>query len=384
MVIDVKNGGKLTYLTFDGKPGKPVVKSAGGRSAPAGPPEPPLADVPADYKDPVPFAFGKGDVVAILGNGLPDRMQHDGWMETVLQSALPDQQVRFRNMSTSGDRPNVYPRSPGQISMVTYLQHVKADVVFGFFGYNESFDSKPDEFKTQLIEFVKKTRGTKPNGKSFPRIVLFSPIAHEATGNVNVPDGKAHNAQLEAYTKATEAAAKEAGVAFVDLFHPSLELFKAAKEPLTINGVHLTVEGNRQLAEVIGTALLGKPMSASASLEPLREAVVEKSSKWYHRYHASDGNDVWGSRSTLAFVDGQTNGEVLQHELSMLDVMTANRDEQIWARITGGDKKIDDSNVPKPVPVISNVGGGSKSSSAEKEGRLTYISGEEAIKYMAV
>jgi lysophospholipase L1-like esterase len=54
------------------------------------------------------------------------------------------------------------------------------------------------------------------------------------------PTGKEHNAQLEAYTKATEAAAKEAGVAFVDLFHPSLELFKAAKEPLTINGVHLT------------------------------------------------------------------------------------------------------------------------------------------------
>jgi hypothetical protein len=73
--------------------------------------------VPADYKDPMPFAFNKGDVVAILGNGLPDRMQHDGWMETVLQSALPEMNVRFRNMSTSGDRPNSYPRSGGQISM---------------------------------------------------------------------------------------------------------------------------------------------------------------------------------------------------------------------------------------------------------------------------
>ena len=75
-----------------------------------------MVEVPADYKDPMPFAFSKGDVVAILGNGLPDRMQHDGWMETVLQSALPEMQVRFRNMSTSGDRPNSYPRSPGQIS----------------------------------------------------------------------------------------------------------------------------------------------------------------------------------------------------------------------------------------------------------------------------
>ncbi len=44
-------------------------------------------DVPADYRDPTPFAFQKGDVVAILGNGLPDRIQHDGWMETLLQSS---------------------------------------------------------------------------------------------------------------------------------------------------------------------------------------------------------------------------------------------------------------------------------------------------------
>ncbi|MBE2285697.1 MAG: ThuA domain-containing protein [Prosthecobacter sp.] len=382
LTIDVKGGGKVAYLTFDGKPGKPAVKSSGGGNS--GPPEPTLVEVPADYKDTLPFAFSKGDVVAILGNGLPERMQHDGWMETVLQSALPEMQVRFRNMSTSGDRPNSYPRSPGQISMGHYLQHVKPDVVFGMFGYNESFENKPADFKAQLIEFVKKTRGTKPNGKSFPRIVLFSPIAHEDTRNPNVPDGKAHNAQLEAYTKATADAAGEAGVAFVDLFHPSLELFKAAKEPLTINGVHLTDEGNRQLAEVIAKALLGKEVSASASMEPLREAVVDKSYHWYQRYHASDGNDVWGSRSTLAFVDGQTNGVVLQHELSMLDVMTANRDERVWARINGGDKKIDDSNVPKPVEVKSNVGGGSKSSSAQKEGRLVYLDGEEAIKHMAV
>ncbi len=382
MTIDVKGGGKLAYLTFDGKPGKAAQKNSGGGAAPVKEPE--LAEVPADYKDPAPFAFGKGDVVAILGNGLPDRMQHDGWMETLLQSQLPDMQVHFRNMSTSGDRPNNYPRSSGATHMTDYLRHVKADVVFGFFGYNESYDNKPEEFQKQLVEFVKKTRGSKANGKSFPRIVLFSPIAHEDTRNVNVPDGKAHNAQLEAYTKATEAAAKEAGVAFVDLYHPSLELFKAAKEPLTINGVHLSIEGNRQLAEVIAKALIGKQVTASPSMEPLREAVMDKDLHWYNRYHASDGNDVWGSRSTLSFTNGQTNAVVLQHELSMLDVMTANRDERVWARITGGDKKIDDSNVPKPVPVISNVGGGSKSSSAQKEGILKYISGEEAIKHMAV
>ncbi|MFZ4768046.1 MAG: DUF7133 domain-containing protein, partial [Roseimicrobium sp.] len=383
MLLDVKKGGKQTYLTYAGKPGTPSAnrKQKSGAAAAA---EPTLAEVPADYKDPVPFAFQKGETVAILGNGLPDRMQHDGWMETLLQSALPEQNVRFRNMCTSGDRPNSYPRSSGHMHMTEYLRHVKADAVFGFFGYNESFENKPDDHRKLLVDWVKKIRGTKANGKSFPRIVLFSPIAHEDTRNPNVPSGSEHNPQLEAYTKATEAAAREAGVAFVDLFHPSLALFKAAKDPLTINGVHLTEEGNRQLAEVIAQALLGKQVSASPSMEELREAVLDKDKHWNARYRARDGNDVWGGRSTLAFTDGQTNAVVLQHELTMLDVMTANRDERVWARALGKDKKIDDSNVPQPVPVISNVGGKSKSSDAVKEGTLRYISGEEGLKHMAM
>ena len=378
-----------------GKPAKPAAAAPAVKADPQAKPDKKkdkpakdssLVEVPADYKDPMPFKFNKGDVVAILGNGLPDRFQQDGWMETLLQSTMPDQQVRFRNMTASGDRPDSFPRSKGATTMTEYLQHVKADVVFGFFGYNESYDGvdKADAYRKKLVDFVKKTRGSKANGKSFPRIVLFSPIAHENTHNPNVPDGTAHNVQLEAYTKATEAAAKEAGVAYVDLFHPSLQLYQSSKSPLTINGVHLTEEGNRQLAEVIAKALLGKQVSASASLENLRAGVKDKDMHWQNRYRASDGNDVWGTRSTLRFTNEQSNAVVLQHELSMLDVMTANRDSRIWSLAMGKDLKVDDSNVPKPVPVVTNVGGGSKSSSAMKEGALTYISGEEGLKRMAV
>ncbi len=313
-------------------------------------------------------------------------MQHDGWFETVLQNELRDQEIRFRNLSASGDRPDSFPRSKGAMTMTQSLRHVKADVVFAFFGYNESFAGvdKAGEHRQKLVDFVKRTRATKANGKSFPRIVLFSPIAHEATGNVNVPDGKAHNVQLEAYTRATEEAAKEAGVGFVDLFHPSLELYRASKTPLTLNGVHLTEDGNRQLAGVIATALFGRTISASSSMEPLRSAVLDKDLHWNNRYRARDGNDVWGGRSTLTFTNDQSNAEVLQNELSMLDVMTANRDLRVWAVANGRELPVKDDNVPKPVPVISNVGGGSKSSSAMKEGTLNYISGEEGISHMAV
>ncbi|HND53043.1 MAG TPA: GDSL-type esterase/lipase family protein, partial [Pirellulaceae bacterium] len=390
--IDIKSAGKLSHLSYNRQPGTPLAAAAdntkdkGKKSEPKPSNDSTLAEVPANYRDSLPFAFQAGDVVAILGNGLPDRMQHDGWFETLLQSELGGKQVRFRNMSASGDRPDSFPRSSGAMPITEYLRHVKADVVFAFFGYNESFDGveKAADYQKRLVSFVARTRGSKANGKSFPRIVLFSPIAHEDTRNPNVPDGKAHNVQLEAYTAATEAAAKEAGVAFVDLFHPSLKLFQSSATPLTINGVHLTAEGNRQLAEVIAAVLLGKPVAASQGLEPLRKAVVDKDNHWNNRYRARDGNDVWGGRSTLKFTNDQSNAEVLKHELAMLDVMTANRDVRVWAVAQGKDHVVDDSNVPKPIEVISNVGGRSKSSNAMKEGKLEYISGEEGIKHMAV
>ena len=152
--------------------------------------------------------------MAILGNGLADRMQHDAWMETVLQSALKGQDVSFRNMSVSGDRPNKYPRSKGFIPMDQYLQHVKADVVFAMFGYNESFDGpqNADNHKNLLIDFVGKIRSYKPNGKSFPRIVFFSPIAFQNLKDRNLPNGRAHNRNLPLMQKLLKTHAKEAGV----------------------------------------------------------------------------------------------------------------------------------------------------------------------------
>ena len=36
--------------------------------------------------------LNKNDHIAIIGNSLPDRMQHDAWLETYLQAANPDKQ----------------------------------------------------------------------------------------------------------------------------------------------------------------------------------------------------------------------------------------------------------------------------------------------------
>ncbi|MGJ8698144.1 MAG: PVC-type heme-binding CxxCH protein [Verrucomicrobiaceae bacterium] len=358
--IDYRTGGEISYRDADGNPAKQVV-------------------IPKGYRDPAPFQFQKGDTIAIIGNSLAERMQHDGWLETLIQSEAPGMDLSFRNMSLSGDRANQYPRSSGFTSMTKYLQEVGADVVIAMFGYNESFDTTPEDYAKQLAELVKNLRKAQPNGESFPRIVLASPIAHENLKDKNLPNGRANNKRLLKITEATRLAAQENGVAFLDLFHPSLDLYSSSNIPLTLNGVHLNQDGNRMMAEVIAKGLLKKEVTASPSHESIREAVIDKNWHWYNRYRATDGNDVWGGRSKLAFVNGQTNRDVLEHELKMLDVTTANRDKKIWARAAGKDLEVDDSNVPPPVPVISNVGGGSRSSSAEKEGNLKYLDGKEAI-----
>ncbi|MEX1048561.1 MAG: PVC-type heme-binding CxxCH protein [Akkermansiaceae bacterium] len=322
-----------------------------------------------------------GDTVSLIGNALADRMQHDGWVETLLQSQLAGKNVIFRNLAVSGDTVTSRPRSKDVPSVETILAHSMADVVFAFFGYNESFggEAKLASFSADLAAMIDKYRAAKFNGESPPRIVLFSPIAHENLRDPLMPDGTENNANLAIYSEAIKQVAAEKGVAFVDLFTTSQALYAKAKTPLTLNGIHPLPEGNRQLGEVIAAAISGNPVSSSPAMEPLRQAVMDKDWHWHNRYRATDENDIWGSRAGLKFVNNQSNAEVLQHEMKILDVMTANRDARIHALAQGKEHKVDDSNVPKPIEVISNVGGGSKSSNAEKEGTDDYLSAEESL-----
>ena len=343
-------------------------------------------DVPADTTDPLPFTFHRDDVVAKIGNALPDRMQHEGWLETALQSQLGGLNVRFRNMGFSGDLVDRAPRQKGCMSRDDYLSHVKADVIFAFFGYNESFDgpAKADAYRKGLVKLVQHLRARQPNGTSFPRFVLFSPIAFEETGDPNLPDGSEHNPRLAAYAEATRLAAADAGVAYVDLYTPSLDLFEKSDARLTVNGAHLNEEGHRLLAATVATALFERPVMLGAQQEALRTAVKDKNWHWHNRYRATDGNDIWGSRARLTFMNKQNNGAVLKHEMVMLDSLAANRDRKIWAVSQGQDHVLDDSNVPAPIAVASNIGGGSGSSSAIKEGSPDYLAAAESAKQLTV
>ena len=338
------------------------------------------------------FSLNRGDSICIIGNTLAERMQHDGWLESLLQAGLKKELV-VRNLGFSADELNLRLRSKDFGTPDEWMTRLKADVVFAFFGYNESFagNDGAQTFEKNLADFIKHTRAQKYNGKSKPTLVLFSPIACEdlrkksprranegiAAANPNLPDFSNTNDQIGLYVESMRKVAGEYNIRFVDLFEPSRRHW-ASGDQFTINGIHLNENGNAVVAEMIfkdlfgGDAGIGDPRT----LIKVRNAVVDKNWHWFHRYRTVDGYSTYGGRADLKFTDGQTNREVVQRELEVLDFMTAERDKKIHALAAGNDYSVDDSKAPPFIPVISNKQGKGPG------GSHLFLSGQDAIKTM--
>lgn len=324
-----------------------------------------------------------GDHIAIIGNTLADRMQHHGWLETFIVAKFPRHDLVFRNLAVAGDEVAFRHRSENFGSPDDWLTKTKADIIFAFFGFNESFGGAAglEKFQQDLDKFLKATKGKNYSGKNPPRLVLFSPIANEKLNDPNQPDPTANNANLQKYTVAMAGIAKANDVAFVDLFAVSQQLYaQAAKSggALTFNTLHLTEAGDKVLAQAIFTKLFNE-QSPTADLGRLRAAILDKNAEWHARYRTVDGYNVYGGRSKLSFPKAGkgsekiTNFDIMQQEMSQRDVKTANRDLRIWAVAKGGDLKVDDSNLPPVEAITSN-----------KPDVAPFLSGTDAIKLMTL
>ena len=319
----------------------------------------------------------KGAHISVIGNTLADRMQHTGWLEATVHSRFPDHRLTIRNLAFSGDELTIRLRSAAFGEPDEWLAKNRTDVVCAFFGYNESYGGLA-QFRADLDAFIKHTLAQKYNGESAPKLVLFSPIAFEDRHDPSLPDGKEANVRLERITAVMAELAEARGVRFIDLFHPTQKLYAKAEKPLTINGIHLTSEGDKAVAEAVERALFGDVQRRDpARFEKLRQAVLDKSDAWFNRYRTVDGYSIYGGRADLAFVENQTNRVVAQREMEVLDVMTANRDKRIWAIAAGENPgAVDDANTPRFIPVVTNKPG------AGPNGEHLYLGGEEAIAKM--
>ena len=338
------------------------------------------------------------DHIAIIGNTLAERLQYGGWLETMLHARFPTHDLVIRNLGFSGDEIDVRLRSKNFGTPDEWLSgqpapiggyaanrfdgiNTQANVIFAFFGYNESYAGEAGlpAFRKQLADWTAHTLAQRYNGRTAPRVVLFSPIAHEDLGDPNLPDGRENNARLAIYTKAMAEVARASNILFVDLFTPSQALYTSTAAPLTINGVHLNAEGNRLVARAIDQQLFGSARPYEpAYLVRIQQAVENKNFHWFHRYRTPNGYSTYGDRAFLNFVRGNprnvndnqmdavakddilpTNYDVLQRELPVLDILTRNRERRVWAIARGEpvapDAPIDDSETPPFVDAKTNL-----------------------------
>jgi hypothetical protein len=155
------------------------------------------------------------DHIAIIGNTLAERLQYDGWLETLLQARFPRHELVVRNLGFSGDEIATRLRSKNFGTPDEWLggraepiggynenrfegTNTRADVIFAFFGYNESYAGQAglEAFKQQLGDWITHTLAQKYNGKTAPRLVLFSPLAHQDIGSPDLRDGREYNERL--------------------------------------------------------------------------------------------------------------------------------------------------------------------------------------------
>ena len=327
------------------------------------------------------LALRKGDRVTYIGNTMADRMQHSAWLETYIHSLYPELELTFRNLGYPGDELKLRSREENFGTPDQWLAKTKSSVIFCFFGYNEAFRGPAGlaGFRNDLGEVIDGMLAQKYDGETAPRLVFFSPIAHEDLKSQNLPDGKANNENLAIYTQAMQAVCQSKGVRFVDLFDPTRSLYAAVDKPLTMNGIHLLDHGDRAVANVILKDLFNvvKVEKPEAELERLRQAVLDKNYHWFSRYRVVDGYNVFGGRSTLSWF-GQSNADVMMREMEIFDVMTANRDKRVWAVARGGELEVVDDNIPEELPVKTNIPG------PLSDGKHLYLGGKEAIDKMKV
>ena len=356
----------------------------------------------------------EGDHICIIGGGVADSMQHSGWLETLLQSRFPQQRLVIRNLGYDGDEIELSKRlrsadfgtpdqwlsgsapipKPDDIKDKSAVREnrfeltgTKADVIFAFFGANEAHAGPAglDAFKKHVEAFIKHTLEQKYNGVDAPKLVMFSPIAHEDLQRPHWTDGSTHNANLKLYTDAMEEVCQANGVQCVDLFTPTQESYAKIVEPLTTDGIHPNERGDREISRIIDESLFGThPARDPKSLARLQKAVADKNFFWFNRYRVTDGYSTYGGRAWLKFVEGQTNYEVGQRELDYLDIKTANRDRRIWATAaTLADPNaplpaVEDVGLPELINVVTNKPG------PLPGGKHEFLSGEQAIGKMTV
>jgi putative heme-binding domain-containing protein len=308
----------------------------------------------------LPLELRRGDHVCLVGNTLFERAALFGDVPAVLHAAFPDKELVVRTLAWSADEVDLAPRPDNFADLEQHLTFCRADVILAAYGFNESFAGPAGlpTFREKLAAFLDRLTGHAFNGTSAPRVVLVSPIANENVAGVAAADR--NNANLAAYTAAMREVAAAKGVAFVDVFEPTLALLADPATEFTINGCHLSAAGYEAFAEILFRGLFAADPPPVPTV--LAVAVADLERQFFRRirplntfYYTGGRNKDYGY---LDFLPAMRN----------FDLMCAARDRRIHDLAAGRpvEGTVDDSGLP-PLPAVNEARGANEWLSAAEE-----------------
>ena len=322
----------------------------------------------ADQVQPdVRFTLRPGEHISIIGNTLADRMQHDGWLETFLHSRFPKHQLTIRNLGFSGDEITTRLRSANFGSPDEWLTRNSTDIVFAFFGYNESFAGKEglDKFKKDLANLHQEHPGAKKyNGRATPGSSSSRPSPTRTCIAQPARWQAANNRRLVLYTDAMAEVAKTQGSLrrsvppHADPVCQGQDATDHPRNPPHGRGKSAPCRDHRRspLPRQAGRrAAVPKPWPP-AQIDSGEEPLLVRALP-HHRWLF----DLWRAggptAASTSFRARPTARSPMRREMAILDVMTANRDKVVWAVAQKAIATVDDNNTPPFLPIKTNKPG---------------------------
>ena len=192
------------------------------------------------------FELREKDHIVIIGNTLAERLQYDGWLETMLYSRFPKHELVIRNLGFSGDEIATRLRSKNFGTPDEWLSaygtpiggyednrfdnvNTKADVIFAFFGYNESFAGEAglDDVQGASSTSSSSTRSRRSTTARPRRGWCCSRRSRTRIWAIPTCRRQGQQRQAGAVHEAMDEVASPTEVAFVDLFTPTAALSPA-------------------------------------------------------------------------------------------------------------------------------------------------------------
>ena len=256
----------------------------------------------------------KGDVIALVGGEDMVALSEYGYLEMLLDRALPEYHLRFRNLAWEGDTVFEQFRDLNFPSWEEQLDKIGATVVICQFGQMESMAGRQGQ---KLPEFIaaygKLLERFRAGGKRRLVIVPPTPVWRIAPISEAVEQGRSDD--LNGYAHGAQELAKKAGVRFAEIDIDDESHMRG-------DGIHLSPRGLYELAYDVAISLgpdeavdkadteqpKGPHSLAKAKLddaghlesperEKLRQSIVAKNKLWFNYWRPQNWAFLFGDRT---------------------------------------------------------------------------------------